>query len=91
LCFNVPHSSPAAEILDYLARHPQAQDTIEGILQWWVLEACVRKWAPQIERAVAELVAEGLLEEKKLADGRLMYGLSPQQRGVLQGERPPAR
>ena len=34
--------SPAPENLDYLARQPEAQDTIDGILHWWVL---VRKWA----------------------------------------------
>lgn len=65
--------SPASEILDYLSRHPNGQDTIEGILQWWVMEACIRKWEPKIDEAVAVLVEQGYLLEKTAADGRVYY------------------
>src|ERR1700750_734295 len=68
--------SPAPEILDYLARHPDAQDTIDGILHWWVLDSCIRKWAPKIAETVAHLVEKGFLEERKSADGRLLYRVS---------------
>jgi hypothetical protein len=70
--------SPAPEILDYLARHPSAQDTIDGILNWWVLDSCIRTWAPRIMEAVAYLVERGLLEEKPSVDGHVFYRLSPQ-------------
>jgi hypothetical protein len=69
--------SPAPEILDYLARHPDAQDTIDGILHWWVLDACVRKWAPKIAGAVQQLVEQGFLEEKRSSDGKIFYHVSP--------------
>jgi len=48
--------SPAPEILDYLARQPEAQDTIDGILHWWVLDSFLRKWAPKIAETVGQLV-----------------------------------
>jgi hypothetical protein len=69
--------SPAPEILDYLARHPHAEDTIDGILHWWVLDACVRKWAPKIAETVARLVEQGFLEQKRSADGNVFYRVSP--------------
>lgn len=72
--------SPAPEILDYLARHPEARDTIDGILSWWVLEACIRKWAPKISNTVALLVERGLLEESQSADGRRYYRAGRTQR-----------
>jgi hypothetical protein len=72
--------SPAPEILDYLSRHPDAQDTIDGILHWWVLDSCIRNWAPKIAETVAHLVEEGFLEEKATADGRLLYRVSSRQR-----------
>jgi hypothetical protein len=67
--------SPAPEILDYLSRHPDAEDTMEGILQWWVLEACIRIWTPRLGETVANLVTEGFLESRTAGDGRVFYRL----------------
>ena len=69
--------SPAPEILTYLASQPGAQDTIVGILQWWVLDAYVRKWVPKITKTVAQLVERGFLEEKPSSDGKIFYRISP--------------
>jgi len=57
--------SPAPEILDYLARRPDSQDTIDGILHWWVLDAHIRNWAPKIAKTVAQLVEQGFLDSVK--------------------------
>lgn len=78
--------SPASEILDYLSRHPNGQDTIEGILQWWVMEACVRKWEPRIEEAVTQLVEQGYLLDKTGGDGRVFYCASPDFRKLTEVE-----
>jgi hypothetical protein len=80
--------SPAPEILDYLARHPEAQDTIDGILHWWVLDACIRKWAPKIAETVAQLVERGFLEQSQSGDGNVFYRASPNYLATLQ-QRPP--
>ncbi|HET7239323.1 MAG TPA: hypothetical protein VFI76_09860 [Terrimicrobiaceae bacterium] len=66
-------TSPASEILEYLRRQPDAQDTIEGILRWWVVDQCVRNWTPKISEAVSQLVASGVLEEKRLSDGTTVF------------------
>jgi len=76
--------SPAPEILDYLARQPGAQDTIDGILHWWVLDACVRKWAPKVAETVAQLAEQGFLEQKPSADGNVFYRVSPHYLATLQ-------
>jgi hypothetical protein len=76
--------SPAPEILDYLATHPEAQDTIDGILHWWVLDSCIRSWAPRITETVAQLVERGFLEQKPSADGHVFYRVSPQYLVTLQ-------
>jgi hypothetical protein len=76
--------SPAPEILDYLASHPEAQDTLDGILHWWVLDACVQKWAPKIATAVAQLVELGFLKQKTSSDGKIFYHISPNYLATLQ-------
>jgi hypothetical protein len=76
--------SPAPEILDYLARQPGAQDTIDGILHWWVLDSCIRDWAPKIAETVAQLVERGVLEEKQSADSKIFYHISPRYLSNLQ-------
>jgi hypothetical protein len=81
--------SPAPEILDYLARHPDAQDTIDGILHWWVLDAYIRKWTPKIAETVAQLVEQGFLEQRPSADGHVFYRVSAQYRATLSQGPPP--
>jgi hypothetical protein len=76
--------SPAPEILDYLARHPNAQDTIDGILHWWVLDSCIRQWSRTIAETVAQLVQRGLLQEKPSTDGHVFYRVAPQYLATLQ-------
>jgi hypothetical protein len=85
-----PLPSPAPEILDYLARQPEAQDTIEGILQWWVLDSCIRTWEPKIADTVAHLVEQGFLDEAPSSDGKVFYRISPRYLPLLQERPPPA-
>jgi hypothetical protein len=89
VCLPTPSlPSPAPEILDYLARQPGAQDTIEGILHWWVLDACIRNWTPKIAETVAQLVELGFLEKKPRSGGKIFYHVSPRYLSTLQ-QRPP--
>jgi hypothetical protein len=76
--------SPAPEILDYLARHPDAQDTIDGILHWWVLDSCIRKWTATIAETVIRLVEGGFLQENASGDGHVFYRVSPQYLATLE-------
>jgi hypothetical protein len=80
--------SPGPEILDYLAGHPAAQDTLDGILGWWVMDAYLKKWTPKIEETVTQLVEQGYLEKKPSLDGRIFYHISPRYLSTLQRRRP---
>jgi hypothetical protein len=74
--------SPAREILDYLARHPEAKDTLDGIY-WWILDACIREWYPKIASSVAQLVESGFLIEEPAPGGKIFYSISAQYRAEL--------
>jgi hypothetical protein len=79
--------SPAPEILDYLARNPSAQGTLDDFY-WWVLDASIRNWAPNIAKAVVQLVELGFLEEKPSSDGKIFYHASPRYLSILQQQGP---
>jgi len=63
----------AIEILRYLQEHPEAQDTLEGIMVWWVSERTITQRLPQARASLATLVACGYLEKRTAADGHVFY------------------
>ncbi|MBT8366583.1 MAG: hypothetical protein KJP23_17980 [Deltaproteobacteria bacterium] len=65
------------EILAYLVDHPKAQDTLEGIVEWWLLERAIKFHEAQVKKALAELVAKGLVIEQKRKDSKIFYRLNP--------------
>ncbi len=52
----------AEAILRYLADHPQATDTLEGIAEWWLLRQQIRVAVERVAKALRRLIAEGYLE-----------------------------
>ena len=64
------------EILAYLAEHPKAQDTLEGIVEWWLLERQIKFQMAQVKKALAELVAKGLILEKKGPNSQTHYRIN---------------
>ena len=73
----------ALQILTYLSTHRDAQDTVEGIAEWWLLEQRVRHVITEVKKALAELVAQGLVLERAGQDGRARYRLNPRKCGTI--------
>jgi hypothetical protein len=67
----------AREILAYLVEHPDAQDTLDGIVQWWLLERKVKYQAERVKETLAELVAKGFILKDQGGDARIRYRLNP--------------
>jgi Fe2+ or Zn2+ uptake regulation protein len=68
------------EILAYLAEHREAQDTLEGIAQWWLLERYVQQGMLTVKAALDGLVARGLVLEQQGKDSRMRYGINRRKR-----------
>ena len=60
------------QIIDYFARYPQAGDTMEGILGFW-LKPPFEYDREEVSRILAEMVLEGLITSFKAGDGRVHY------------------
>lgn len=69
-------SETAQDILSYLAEHPQTQDTLEGVMQWWLLEQEIKKQMDKVQAALNELIAEGLVLARRGKDGRTHYRIN---------------
>jgi len=80
----VPFKSPIAyEILAYLVEHPQARDTLDGIVKWWLLEQRIRRQSAEVKEALAELVREGLVIESGTTDSPPSYVIDRSKMDVI--------
>lgn len=60
-------------ILAYLSDNPDAGDTFEGIVEWWLLNQRIKFEMRTISAALASLVADGLIVEQRGRDSRSIY------------------
>jgi hypothetical protein len=54
------------DVLRYFVRNPEAADTIEGVARWRLLDQKIHDNLREVTRAIAWLVANGLLAEDRL-------------------------
>jgi hypothetical protein len=58
-------SGLARRIMDYLDIHPHAQDSLEGIVDWWLMEQRITEATSDVRGALRELVDSGLVLEQR--------------------------
>jgi len=63
-------------ILAYLVEHPHAQDTSEGVRQWWLAQRGIACDPDALRPALDELVRSGLLVVIHASDARVHYRLN---------------
>ncbi len=80
-----PNNSRTSEQLDqeladavfaYLAEHPDAMDTVEGIAEWWVMRQRVRVEVERVDRVLRRQAENGVLETLGAGSSR-RYRLRP--------------
>jgi hypothetical protein len=60
-------------ILQYLHKHPEAADSQEGIVSWWLPQSGYAGPLEAVHEALDLLVAERRIARIDLADGRTLY------------------
>ena len=75
------HSDPvetiARDILNYLEQHPQAEDSLEGIAHWWLLEHYLIQHIPLVEAALDYLIDKGFLIKLQTPGSPVRYRFDP--------------
>jgi hypothetical protein len=62
-----PESKLEEAIRLYLAEHPEAMDTTEGIAEWWLMRQRIRVDLEALMKVLSRLTGEGVLEQ--IGDG----------------------
>ena len=68
------------EILAYLDQYPDAQDTLPGVAEWWLLEQRIERQTADVKEALADLVKKGLVVELKGNDRLIHYRINRRKR-----------
>jgi len=66
----------ARDILSYLLSHTSAEDTIEGIVEWWLPEERIRQQTNEVKKILDKLVADSLISTRMSEDSRTRYRLN---------------
>ena len=67
----------AKQIHRYLMKHQQAEDTLDGIIHWWLLEEKLVAARTTVQAAVNHLVRQGLVLKRQGEDGTIYFRLNP--------------
>lgn len=74
----------AHQILAYLHANPDAQDTLEGIIEWWLLDQNIKRQSERVRQALAQLTARGLIVARMGTDSRVHYGIDRSKRDEIE-------
>jgi hypothetical protein len=74
------------EVVRYLLRRPDATDTVQGIARWWLSGRFANRGIAEVEAALSDLVADGLVLTRRHGDGQLHYRFNRKKEAELREE-----
>lgn len=63
------------KILNYLIKHPQAGDTLEGIATWWLEQQRIEEIVDEVAEALDVLIKKGRVQALESQSGVTIYKL----------------
>ena len=76
-------------ICSYLRKHPVAEDTLEGIAEWWLEAEKIESSVDEVADALESLVQKGIVSIRKTQSGINLYRLAVLDRPVLGKKKQP--
>lgn len=72
----------AYQIVAYLRENPDAQDTLEGIVEWWLLDRRIKNQTNKVSEALAYLTERGLVAARIGTDSRAHYAVERSRKDI---------
>ncbi len=69
----------AREVDQYLAAHPHAADSLEGVARWWLNQGRSEPAMERMKQALDELVGAGIVAARRSIDGQIIYSRAPRR------------
>jgi hypothetical protein len=66
----------ARRIIDYLSKHPDAGDTLEGIAKWWLGLERIDESVEDVSKVIEDLIKSGLIKKEDLRGRKAYYKIS---------------
>jgi phosphoglucomutase len=63
-------------VLRYLVQHPEAKDTLDGIVRWWGLPVALEAQAENVHQGLEALIKQGWVVVRTSGAGIRLYGLN---------------
>jgi hypothetical protein len=73
--------------LSYLEENPKANDTIEGIVEWWLLQERIKHRTQDVQKVVDALVAENVLVAYISKDLKNHYRINSEKKADIRARR----
>jgi hypothetical protein len=67
------------DVLSYLFENAAAQDTLEGIVEWWMFEQKIKRQTAEVKEVLDELAAQEIIIEHTARDSRTHYRVNRQK------------
>jgi uncharacterized protein YpiB (UPF0302 family) len=71
------------DVLSYLIAHQDAQDTLEGIVEWWLVEQRIKQQTAKVKEVLDYLVEGKYLLESTGMDSRIRYRINHSKRNEI--------
>lgn len=61
------------EIIRYLQMHPNAADSLNGVIDWWLSDRYQAEDVKEVEQVLGQLITDGLVKKISLVDRTVLY------------------
>lgn len=76
-------SETVRDLLGYLIENPDAEDTLEGIVEWWLLERKIDVSIVKVTEALEQMAVRGFIVRRTGSDSRVRYLINSDRRDEI--------